>query len=108
MFTALRRLQNKPDPLRILVAGKLKESYSLDQKPRFTLLITNLDEDKRTVTGFTRGGNDRSGRLARWRLEVRDQKGRMLPNRTPFGFMGVESFRDRRWSILNLGTPRCR
>jgi hypothetical protein len=88
LLTALRRLQSKPDPLRILVAGKLDVSYSLHQKPQFTLLITNLDEAKQTVTGFTDGGHDRSGRLARWRFEIRDQNGRMLPIRTPFGFMG--------------------
>ena len=88
MLTALRRVQNRPDPLRILVAGKLERTYCLDQRPRFTLLITNLDEEKQTVHGFTDGGDYRSGRLGRWRFEIRDEKGQMLPVISPFGFGG--------------------
>ena len=30
LLTALRRVQNRPDPLRILVAGKLERTYSLE------------------------------------------------------------------------------
>ena len=88
LLTALRRVQNRPDPLRILVAGKLERTYSLEESPRFTLLITNLDEEKQTVHGFTDGGDYRSGRLGRWRFEVHDEKGKMLPIKSPFGFMG--------------------
>ena len=88
LLTALRRVQKKPDPLRILVAGKLKRGYSLQEKPRFTLLLTNLDEEKQPVTGFTVGGDYRTGRLARWRFEVRDEKGRLLPIIGPGLLMG--------------------
>jgi hypothetical protein len=83
LLTALRRIQNKPAPLQILVAGKLELTYPLHRKPSFTILIVNLDEEKQAVYGFTRGGNDRSGRLARWRFEVRDEKGEMLPIESP-------------------------
>jgi internalin A len=88
LLTALRRNQNRPDPLRILIAGKLKRSYPLDEKPDFALRITNLDEEKRAVHGFTIGGDYRTGRLARWRFEIRDEKGKMVPIISPFGFIG--------------------
>ena len=67
LLTALRRVQKKPDPLRILIAGKLNRYYSLDERPSFRLSIVNLDEEEQAVLGFTCGGNDRTGRLARWR-----------------------------------------
>ena len=94
LLTALRRVQKKPDPLRILVAGKLNLSYTLNQRPLFRILIVNLDEEKEAVLGFTVGGNDRSGRLARWRIEVRDEEGKMLPVKRIFAAMrgGISTF----------------
>jgi hypothetical protein len=88
LLTALRRVQNRPDPLRILVGGKLERSYSVEDKPSFTCLITNLDEEKQTVYGFTDGGHYRSGRLERWRFEIYDEKGKMAPMATFIGFFG--------------------
>lgn len=88
LLTALRRVEGKPDPLRVLVAGKRKLTRSLHHKLEFSALVVNLDIEKKTLHGLTRGGNDRSGRLERWRFEIRDEKGEALPCIQQFGFMG--------------------
>src|SRR5262249_11650370 len=61
---------------------------NLSEKPEFTVLIANLDEEKRTVCGFTWGGDYRSGRLDRWRFEIRDDKGNLLPVIRLYGLGG--------------------
>ena len=81
-LTAIRRLEGKPDPLRILAAGKRTRSCNLGYLPKFLVLLTNLDSDKQEVV-FTEGGNYRSGRQTRWRFEVTDAAGNLLPCRPP-------------------------
>ena len=60
LLTALRRIQNRPDPLRILVAGKLTRSYALDEKPSFSAVDHESRRGRRAVHGFTVGGDYRT------------------------------------------------
>jgi hypothetical protein len=83
-LTAMRRLDRKPDPLQILVAGRQTRSCFLGHPLRLFVLLTNLDVDRAEVQ-FTDGGDYRGGRQARWRLEVTDREGRVLPARPPLG-----------------------
>jgi hypothetical protein len=84
-LTAMRRLEGKPDPLQILVAGKRTRSCPLGRPPSLFLLLTNLDVDRSEIR-FKAGGDYRSGRQARWRLEVTDPEGHVLPQRVQSGF----------------------
>jgi hypothetical protein len=79
-LTAMRRLEGKPDPLQILVAGRRKRSCFLGRLPDLFVLLANLDVDRAEIQ-FTEGGDYRSGRQARWRLEVADSAGHLLPCR---------------------------
>ena len=54
--------------------------------PNLIVLLTNLDVDRAEVP-FTDGGDYRSGRQARWRLEVTDPHGHVLPQRSPLDFV---------------------
>lgn len=84
-LTAVRRLEGKPDPLHIVVAGKRTRSCKLGYLPTFLVLLTNVDRDKAEVL-FTEGGNYRTGRQARWRFEVTDPGGNALACRPPPAF----------------------
>ena len=86
-LTAIRRLEGKPDPLVILVAGKRTRSCYLGHAASLFVLLTNLDVN-RTGVQFTDGGDYRSGRQARWRLEVTDPQGHVLPQRSRLDFEG--------------------
>ena len=92
LLTALRRVQNKPDPLTVLVAGKATLNCKLGSLPVMHVLLTNLDVDREPVT-FQSGGDYRSGRSARWRFVVRDASGHELPQNMPPGLMsgGISS-----------------
>jgi len=87
LLTALRRLQNKPDPLTVLVAGKATVNCKKGALPVVQVLLTNLDVDREPVT-IQSGGNYRSGRLARWRFVVRDASDHELPQNMSLGLMG--------------------
>jgi hypothetical protein len=88
LLTALRRIEKKPDPLRVLITGKHKRSHSLRDRLEFSAVVINQDADKAIIHSLTKGGNDRSGRLERWRFEIRDEKGEMLPFIDHFAFGG--------------------
>lgn len=79
MLTALRRIQNKPDPVEIIVkqVGAISTTREL---PCFSVVLKNVDVEKQPFH-FTFGGDYRSGRLARWTFEVIDAKGNLLPPR---------------------------
>ena len=83
LLTALRRAQRQPDPLQIVLGNYGRpitaETLSL---PSIKVTITNVDVEKQDV-GFTYGGDYRSGRQARWRLHVVDEKGNVVPSRPP-------------------------
>lgn len=87
LLTALRRIQNKPDPLTVLIAGKLTVNCKIGSLPTMHVLLTNLDVDRGPVA-IQDGGDYRSGRLARWRFVVRDASGHELPQKMPRGPMG--------------------
>ncbi len=77
-LTSIRRLEGKADPLRILVAGKRTWSCNLGYLPKFQVLLTNLDCQQTEVL-FTSGGDYRSGRQTKWRFQVTDANGAVLP-----------------------------
>ena len=87
LLTALRRIEKRPDPLRIVVETQkgmiAAKTLSL---PAIKVRITNVDVEKQDV-GFTSGGDYRSGRQARWRLQTADEKGVVVPSRPRRGYM---------------------
>jgi hypothetical protein len=87
LLTALRRAKKQPDPLTILVqhgGGPLAGTpLSL---PRLKVSIKNVDLEQEEV-GFTFGGDYRSGRQARWRLAVVNDKGRVVPRKQVYGMI---------------------
>ena len=78
LLTALRRVQKKPDPVTVVLdmQGPL-EATSLSL-PILKVAIKNVDCDK-TAVGFRNSGDYRNGRQERWRIVIRDDKGRELP-----------------------------
>jgi tetratricopeptide (TPR) repeat protein len=87
LLTALRRVQKKSEPLRIVVRGGINREAIFPRMPEFAVALTNVDEAERPVR-FQDGGNYRSGRQARWRFEVRDAKGQLLVPEEPTGLDG--------------------
>ncbi len=84
---ALRRVQGKGDPLRIEIAGPAKVQSVFPMLPKFDVALVNADSENETIQ-FTRGGDYRSGRQARWRVEARDAAGKVFPERPQLGGMG--------------------
>jgi hypothetical protein len=80
LLTALRRVQKKSDPLAVALSAKGPLEASLLSLPRLDVAMKNVDCDKAAV-GFREGGDYRSGRQARWRIVVRDNKGVELPEK---------------------------
>ena len=87
LLTALRRANMQPDPLTIVVerGDRLLTATPLSL-PRLKVSIKNVDIERKEV-GFTFGGNYRSGRQARWRLAVVDDKGNTVPTKQPDGLI---------------------
>jgi len=87
LLTALRRAKKQPDPLKILVErGNGPLTGTPLSLPRLKISIKNVDIERKEV-GFTSGGDYRSGRQARWRLAVVDDKGKMVPTKQPHGII---------------------
>jgi hypothetical protein len=79
IFTALRRVQKKPDPLTIDVTIPKDAPATTRVLPTVGVKITNTDPEQLPVW-FKFGGDGDSGRLARWRLEALDGNGqRVVP-----------------------------
>ncbi len=78
MLTVLRRLQGNVDPLAVEVDVGQRLIIRNGQLPRIPVALRNVDVGKEAV-GFTAGGNYRSGRQARWRVELRNEAGEALP-----------------------------
>lgn len=78
LLTALRRAQGKPDPLPIVVNGPDEMESIFPNLPTLDAALVNRDFQKKRIT-FTDGGDYRSGRQDRWRLNVRDSKGNIIP-----------------------------
>ena len=86
-MTAIRRIQKKPDPLKVLVVGRNEVSCKFGSFPTFQVVLVNLDVDHQPVT-IRVGGDYRSGRQTRWRFVVRDASGRELPEKPNTGMGG--------------------
>jgi hypothetical protein len=80
LLTALRRIHKKPDPVFVDVAIPKDLEATTRNLPTFGVALKNVDEEKTAVV-IAFGGNYRTGRLARWRFEVRDSRGKLLPQR---------------------------
>lgn len=81
LLTALRRIQKADDPLPILIEGTSEISCKIGAAPTITANLTNLDRDK-AIVFLTTGGDYRgAGRHNRYRLEITDAAGKVLPER---------------------------
>jgi hypothetical protein len=91
VLAALRRVQKKSDP--VVVEVRLPDVLRGDTRelPTLQVALTNVDDEKLDVV-MMQGGDYRSGRQARWRLEVHDAKGQLLPQRKNRGIMGGGMF----------------
>jgi hypothetical protein len=75
IFTALRRVKKKPDPLTVTVTVPKDFVATTRDLPTLEVRITNTDPEQ-VPLWFKFGGDYRSGRPARWRIEVTDEKGK--------------------------------
>jgi hypothetical protein len=87
LLTALRRVQGKADPLQVSVTIPDKLKATTKNLPSFAVALKSMDYEKIPVWTKYRG-DYRSGREARWRFEVRDGNGKLLPVRPREGRMG--------------------
>jgi hypothetical protein len=98
----LRRLQKKSDPVAIEVKGPIEIEAIFPHLPDIAVALVNQDE-KRTPIGFQEGGDYRSGRQERWRIEVRDAMKNHVPgvadlSRIGGGFTGYSLLKpNQKW-----------
>lgn len=98
--TSLCRIQNNADPFQIVVEGSHDLTCEFPEQPVLNVMIRNVDPEKRNI-GFQESGDYRSGRQARWRIEVRDAAGRIRPFKELHGIvMGGGLFN---WTTLEPG-----
>ncbi|GMU20170.1 MAG: hypothetical protein AMXMBFR13_02690 [Phycisphaerae bacterium] len=79
-LTALRRLEGRPDPLRIALMDASPLDCRADDLPRISVSVGNVDVEQIAV-GIQEGGWYCGHSPARWRLEVHDERGRPVPVR---------------------------
>jgi hypothetical protein len=91
LLTALRRVQKKRDPLAVDVKVPADARSDTRQLPVLRVTLTNVDEEKAPVW-FKYGGDYRSGRPTRWRVEVHDVQGNPVPPRSWEAMMGGGMF----------------
>jgi hypothetical protein len=87
LLTALRRLQGKDDPLRILIAGSAKVRCDIALPPTVTANVTNLDSGKRSLLLRRRPGVG-----ARFRIDLIDPDGKAVPQIYDLDTSGLGSF----------------
>lgn len=80
VLTVLRRLQKKADPVVINLPGLNYWETVYPVLPEIVASLKNVDLDEKSV-GLKWGGDYRTGRYARWRIEVRDAQGKLLPQK---------------------------
>jgi len=78
-LTTLRRIQGKPDPFMILVEGKAEIHCTIADPLELMANLTNLDSERAAVDITTGGDYRGAGRSNRWRLDVTDGEGHLLP-----------------------------
>lgn len=87
LLTALRRAQGHPDPLQVNVElWRWDHSGEYISIPQIKATIENVDIRKQSVC-LSEGGDYRSGRRERWRVQLTDEKGRRVPD-SNFGLFG--------------------
>ena len=74
LLTALRRIQKKADPLKIVVSLPDDLTANITPLPIFDVALVSADVE-RTPLWIIQGGDYRSGRESRWRFEVKDAEG---------------------------------
>lgn len=86
LLTALRRSEKRKDPLSIQLSidTKVEIKCSPLDLPKIKCTIENVDEEKEEVD-FQFGGNYRSGKQTRFRVEMRDSAGVLLPPKKRYG-----------------------
>ena len=88
LLTALRRAQGRGDPLALeLVDGASELECTFPWAPTVHLTLRNVDVERQTFH-LTFGGDYRSGRFARCRVEARDAHGSLIEPLPSPGFMG--------------------
>lgn len=82
LLTTLRRIERQPDPLGVrLFVGRSKPLHSeFPSLPTIPVALVNQDVEELLVR-IRHGGDYRTGRQARWRFEVRNAAGRLMPVR---------------------------
>lgn len=87
LLAAVRRLEGARDPLKISVSGHATLTCTFPRLPTVHVIATNDDPGQASYL-YTRGGDYRSGRWARWRFEVRDEQGREMEIRERLSGIG--------------------
>ncbi len=77
LLTALRRAQGKPDPVEVQVRVAHPASRAVDAA-NGPVLHVNLKNSDDTEITLQRGGDYRSGRQTRWRVQLTNEKGEQL------------------------------
>jgi len=88
LLMALRRSQKRPDPLTIRIGveeGKVIKCDPLTL-PTIKCTLENVDSEKQSIS-FQFGGNYRSGRQTRFRVELRNTAGELLPRKLQYGII---------------------
>jgi hypothetical protein len=105
ILTALRRIQGKCDPLTIHLEEQNTIEAEFPELPVLGALLQNVDEDGESFH-FTDGGDYRTGRLERWRVEAIGSDGcparvRKLPPTFGGGFLSREVMKSgESWGTL--------
>jgi len=84
---ALRRVQGKRDPLALEIQGPSEITLPFPEHPILRYALVNVDEEGESFP-LSRGGNYRSGRFTRCRIDGLDPDGNpveVLPDRGGFG-----------------------
>ena len=76
-FRALRRVQGRPDPLRLELAGEGRIECTFPALPVLNFELRNVDATESLE--LVRGGSYRSGRFARLRFDLRRADGSSVP-----------------------------
>jgi hypothetical protein len=76
-LTALRRIQNKPDPVAVWLKPSNERVVQFPEMPVWDVALINQDVEDRSA-GYLVGGDGRSGRETRWRIEATDGKGNRI------------------------------
>jgi hypothetical protein len=89
LLTTLRRIQRRAAPVHIRLGIDVTRPlvYEFPALPQVPVALVNRDAEKLAV-GFTEGSDYRTGRPARWRFEVRNAAGKLMPVREWLGYDG--------------------